>query len=129
MWGLARQLRMGEKPERANSIGDRDNDHAFVREAVAPVQGHRGRSVDVPTAVNPDDHRKVLVPGLRWRPDIEIKTILTHCRRCLTRHGHTNLHTGRGKCIRLTSPGPGCEMSWRPPTQAPDRRSSEWDAF
>ena len=36
--GLARQFRKGKKPEWAEPIGDGDNDHAFLREPVAPVQ-------------------------------------------------------------------------------------------
>lgn len=63
------------------------------------------------------------------RPDVEVEAILTHYRRRLTQHRHTNLHTGRGKRIRVTRPSPGCDRRGRPPPQVADRRGSEWDAF
>src|SRR5260370_33410441 len=50
MRGLAGQLWMRKKAERAKSIRYGDNDYAFVREPVAPVQGHPGPSGDVPAA-------------------------------------------------------------------------------
>jgi hypothetical protein len=76
----------------------------------------------------PDDHG-ALMHALRRRPDVEAEAILTHFRRRLARHGHTNLHTRRGKRILLTRRSPGCGRCWRPPPQVADRRSSEWDAF
>jgi hypothetical protein len=36
--GLACEFRKRKKTERTESIGDGDNDHAFVREPVSPVQ-------------------------------------------------------------------------------------------
>jgi hypothetical protein len=64
------------------------------------------------TAVYPDDHRQVLLRALRWSPDFEVEAILTYLRRDLSWHGHTLLHTRRGKCIGLAHTDPRCSLSW-----------------
>src|ERR1700719_2668046 len=128
---FARQFRMCKKSERTDAIGDGDNHHAFVREAVAPVQGHCGRAVDVAATVDPDDHGQALGRGLYLCrcPDVEVETILTYRGWGLARHGYSGLHASRGKVIRFARSGPGCDRSGRMPTQVTDRWGCEWDAF
>src|SRR5260370_36698617 len=116
---------MRKEAKRAKSIRDGDNDHAFVREPVAPVQGHRGRSVDVTPAIYPDDHWNVLLRALRRGPDVKVKTIFTHDWRRLAWHRHTILHARRGKRISFTCANPGCDRCWCAPTQIADRRCSK----
>ena len=63
------------------------------------------------------------------RPDVEVEAILTHYRRRLTQHRHTNLHTGRGKRIRVTRPSSRVRQARAAAPQVAGRRGSEWDAF
>src|SRR6202041_768734 len=110
MWGLARELGMREKAERAESIGDGDDEDAFMREPVAPVQRHRRRAVDVAAAVYPDDDGKMLVCALRRRPDVEVEAVFADGWWSLAWHGYTILHAGRGEGVGLARRDPGCEL-------------------
>src|SRR6202008_4543454 len=115
--------------ERTKSIRDGDNNQSFLREPIAPVQGHRGRPVGVPPAVYPDQHRQAPMHAFRRRPDVEVETIFTQGRGNLARHGHTNLHTRGGKRIRPTGAGPRCDWRWWPPPQITYRWGSEGNTF
>ena len=55
---------MSEKAERPESIRDRHDDDASLRQLVAPVQRHRRRSVRVAAAVNPDHDGQAFVAAL-----------------------------------------------------------------
>src|SRR5258708_32413209 len=129
MRSLVCQLWMRKKAEGTESIRDGDNDHAFVRELVAPIQGHRGRPVDVTPSVYPDNHRQAFMCAFRRRPYVEVETILAHRRWRLTRHRHTSLHTSRRKHIRLTRSRPACHRSRNPPTQGAHRAGSQGTAL
>jgi len=83
---------MSKKSERPESISDGNDDDAAFCQAVAPVQRHRCRSVNVTAAVNPHDNRQTLARCLRRRPNIQVQAIFACDRRLFPRHGNASLH-------------------------------------
>src|SRR5665213_728442 len=114
---------MCERSKRTDAIVESDDDHALLRELVAPIKPRRARAVPEIAAIEVDHDRAFFFRGFRGRPDIQIKAILAHLFDVHARHRWTGLHACRLERGRLQNVCPR-----RAPAKFADRRRRKGNA-
>ncbi len=117
------QLGMGIEAKNSEPVIHADHHNTLARQLLTVLPRLRGSSCLKTAAVNPDHYRKLVVPGFRGRPDIQIQAVLAHAR-VLEHHVPENivLHAACAEMVRLLHAGPGRNRLRRLPTQIAHRR-------
>ena len=127
---LVAELRMRQIAEHAETIVDRHDDDAPLRQARAVVERLFARATRKRAAVNPNKHRRFTCVGRR--PDIQRQAIFARRADVLRVDAlelEARLHARGPKLSRALDAGPRRHCHRRVPAAFSDRRHRIWNAF
>jgi len=114
MFGFLGQFRVRIESENPQAIVGAHEDHPVSRHGFSVEDCFRGRTREVPAAVNPQHHGFARFRRPFRSPNIDIETVFAYV--------GARLHTPRAKVSGVASAGPGFHGQRLAPTQVAHRR-------